>query len=291
MHGLISVNGYYTSEAETYRNERLKEEFKKLGVKADIAANNRPVPTGGGFDADFVVFFDKDVHLAAMMEAAGVPVFNSSVALENTDDKVKTAIILSSHGVSVPATIPGPKRYYGGTDPEFLKTVGEKLSYPLVLKPCRGSLGRGVCLVNSLEELIAADSALEEDKLYQKFVGRKGVSIRAVVVGGKFLCAVKLSNDKDFRSNAALGGRPEKIILDGEYRETAEKTAEILGLDYCGVDFCADSPAVLEVNGNAYFGTTEKTTGVNVAGKYAEYIVNAVGRIKNGPKRTGEKHG
>ena len=59
----------------------------------------------------------------------------------------------------------------------------------------------------------------------------------------------------------------------------AEKAAQALKLDYCGVDllYGEDGPVLCEVNSNAFFEGLEAATGVNVAKLYAEYIVGTMG--------------
>ena len=60
---------------------------------------------------------------------------------------------------------------------------------------------------------------------------------------------------------------------------SAERVAEILGLDYCACDLLIGSdgePILTEVNSNAFFAEGERVTGVDVAGAYAEYIVRNI---------------
>ena len=55
--------------------------------------------------------------------------------------------------------------------------------------------------------------------------------------------------------------------------------AEILQLDYCGIDILFgdnDTPLVCEVNSNAFFEGIEGTTGVNVAREYAKHILRTI---------------
>ena len=73
----------------------------------------------------------------------------------------------------------------------------------------------------------------------------------------------------------------EETGLSKEYIEICEKTANILNLDYCGIDILEGEdgkPVVCEVNSNAFFNEAEKVTGVNIAGAYAKHIVNEMNK-------------
>lgn len=276
MRGLIVVNGYYKTAASVHQAERMQEELGALGAEAEIYENNRPWSLGKSFGGDFAVFFDKDAYLARALEADGIRVFNSSRATENADDKIKTQLILQRRpGLSLPDTIPAPLRYVKGIDRAFLKETAEKLGFPMVVKTARGSLGEGVFLARGFDELVALEERLSpQDRLYQKYyAGSRGESYRALIVGGKLLCAMRLRNPDDFRSNAAEGGLAERAELPKEHAEAAVAAAEALELDYCGVDLFTDGPAVIEVNAGAYFMNIERATGVNAAGAYARHIL------------------
>ena len=87
---------------------------------------------------------------------------------------------------------------------------------------------------------------------------------------------MKRSSETDFRSNIELGGVGEAFELPEPFKAVAERAASALGLDYCGLDllFGDDgSPILCEVNSNAFFAGIERVTGVNIAGRYAEHII------------------
>jgi len=130
-------------------------------------------------------------------------------------------------------------------------------------------------LARNRTELIAQNKRLWHiPHHYQKYCGRFGSDIRVYVVGGKSVAAVRRDNTDDFRANAGLGGKVTILADTNEYIKVAEQAAKIIDLDYCAVDFAADTDGVilLEVNSNAYFEVAEKATGINIAGAYIEYI-------------------
>ena len=139
-------------------------------------------------------------------------------------------------------------------------------------------MGKNVYLAENIEELKAvAEKVKCSPHLFQKYLGaKKGTDVRVIVIGGKAVAVMERFNDKDFRSNVALGGKCRKIDPPASFIKAAEKCAKLLKLDYCGVDLLYGDngePYVCEVNSNAFFFGISETTGINVARLYAEYIV------------------
>lgn len=292
MEGLIFVNPYLIPKESVAQAERLKAEFAALGVKMRIVGDGFLNVTISGdalraeYDCDFAVFLDKDKYLSGALKKKGIRLFNSHDSIRVCDDKAETYLALAGKGLNIPQTVFGGLCYK--EDAEIVsgaaEKIAEKLGLPLVIKESFGSMGKGVYLAETLDEL---KSVMEKVKckphLFQRYLGAKrGVDVRVIVIGGKAVAAMERYNEKDFRSNVALGGKCRNIDPPAEFITVAEKCAEILGLDYCGVDLLygdKGEPFVCEVNSNAFFFGFERTTGVNVARLYAEYIVR---KIKNG---------
>lgn len=283
MKGAIVVNGYYVSEAYSHQVRRLQEEFSARNVAINVYKNNSPVLLGSHFNIDFAVFLDKDTVLARMMEKDGVMVFNSSFSIEATDSKIKTALLLSNYDIKMPQAIPAPVQYKYYFDKEYLKVVGEKLGYPLVVKTAQGSLGTGVFLANNEEELCEIDKNLGNcEKLYQQFIAEsRGKSYRVIVIGNKVVTALLLENEKDFRSNVNLGGIAKVVHLNPNYTFLAENISRYLDLDYCGIDFFVGNEMLLEVNSNAFYKKAEEISKINIAKAYTDYILDVMGEITN----------
>ena len=232
---------------------------------------------------DFAVYLDKDKYLGKMLEKTGLRLFNSAAAVETCDDKMTTYLALLGAGVRLAKSIPAPLCYTPNAkaDEIFLQMLAKELGFPLVMKHSYGSFGAGVRLVRDMSELIQTEQEnLYRPHFYQAFIAEaSGRDIRVIVIGGKAAAAMeRVAMNGEFRSNIELGGRGKKIELAPEIATLAEKAAQTLGLDYCGVDVLqtSDGGVICEVNSNAFFEGLESTTGVNVAKKYAEYITEQV---------------
>ena len=275
------VNGYYKSNSYTNQVNRIIEEFQFLEIKIEIYSNKEPIVIGQKFKWDFVIFLDKDINFAKILQESGVIVINSPNAIELADNKNKTSIYLSKYDIKLPKTIPAPKQYKYQLDINYCKKVIEILKLPLIVKSAYGSLGMQVYKADTLDELIKiVDNLKCEEFCYQEYVKTsEGISIRAILIDKKVVCAMSLTNNKDFRSNAHLGGKAKDIKLSDKQKEMAEKIAVTMDLDYCGIDFFGNSDMPIEVNSNAFFETIESVCKVNVAKIFAQYIINKVGKV------------
>lgn len=282
MKCLIVVNAYIKNKSQISQAQRIADELTLLGVDCKIVKNINLSEIKNGRiiaeNADVCVFLDKDRAAARLLERSGIKLFNCAEAIENCDDKMLTHIALANNDIPMPDSLYAPLCYYSDArvNEAFLKSV-EKLGYPLVAKKCFGSLGAGVYLIKNYAELEAFENAHKlEAHFYQKFIGSGGEDIRVIVIGGRFVCAMERRNDADFRSNIELGGQGKRFIADNNLIKLCEKVAEILKLDYCGIDVLLGNDgkySVCEVNSNAFFAEAERVCGVNIAKKYAEHII------------------
>ncbi len=290
MKGIIIVNPYGFPNNSIKQAERLKEEFDILGVKVQIVNNaftllsiEKDKLISQLEEVDFAVFLDKDKYLSIQLTKLGIRLFNSHHSIRICDDKGETCLALVNAGVNMPKTMFAPLCYRkeGKLNLDYADIIIENLKLPVIVKESYGSQGFGVHKANNKEELIAL---MEQFKLkphiYQQYIGEKpGVDVRVIVIGKKVVASMERRNDSDFRSNIGQGGSGEKIVLHDSFRQTAEQCANVLGLDYCGVDLLYGNngePIVCEVNSNAFFEGIEKTTGINVAKLYAQYIIDEI---------------
>lgn len=288
--GLIIVNAYLNNPSIENQVKRLTEEFARFDVFITVKTgaefplyidNSRVTSEISGYD--FCIFLDKDKYLSNMLEKTGLPLFNSAKAIETCDDKMLTYIALSGSGINLIKTLPG-LLCYNRNSPISIKTIEKienKLGYPVVVKESFGSLGKGVYKADNREELISlAEKVKPFPHIFEEFVSSSaGEDTRVIVVGGKVIAAMKRKSETDFRSNISLGGKGFKTEISSEMKAAAEKTATILKLDYCGIDFLKGfdgEPVVCEVNSNAFFKGVETITGINVAGAYAKHIYDKI---------------
>ena len=162
MNGIIITNQELGHSK--YKIQRFKEEFFKLGVGLDIFTNDGTLAVikNNSIEinipkTDFVIYLDKDIYLAKELEKNGYRLFNRPDFIKLCDDKMLTSIACSNAGIKMPKTIACPLFYSEHLKEEnltFLDNVIDELGLPLVFKRVYGSLGEGIHLVHTKEELV-----------------------------------------------------------------------------------------------------------------------------------------
>lgn len=293
MKGYLIVNGFLDNHRFTVLYEMLLSAFEKENISIKLISNKdiyQKIALKNDLECDFIIFWDKDILLAKLLENQGYRLYNSSETIRICDDKGLTFISLLNNSlyeeISIPKTILAPFTFENieYNDYSFIDNVIEDLKYPFIIKENKGSFGTGVYLINNKDDLNEIiNKTKTKSILFQEYVKEsKGRDIRVMTVGGKALGAVLKKNENDFRSNVLTGGKMYKLDktifprLD-EYLQKAEIISSILHLDFGSVDFLIgkdDVPILCEVNSNAHFKTFFTVTGINLASNLAKYIKN-----------------
>ena len=81
MNGILLVNHFLKGEKYSTLHNHLVSAAKKCSINLDIKTNLELATQKA--NADFVLFWDKDINLAKRLEKSNIPVFNSASAIEN----------------------------------------------------------------------------------------------------------------------------------------------------------------------------------------------------------------
>ena len=202
---------------------------------------------------------------------------NSAAGISNSRDKLRALQILSRHDIGIPHTC------FVRRKQDVLPAIERVGGAPVIIKLLEGTQGVGVILADSVkiaEAIIETLQSAKQNVLIQKFVGESaGRDIRAFVVGDRVVAAMRrVAQGGEFRSNVHRGGVAEAIELDSEYRETAVRSAQIMGLRVAGVDMLEgeEGPQVMEVNSSPGLEGIETSTQLDVAGAIIDYIERQV---------------
>lgn len=285
MKGWLIVNEFLNWNKFNEIHTWLLDAAKRHGISMELKTNAQVLIVLSEAkalpDLDFILFWDKDVRLAQYLEQSGYRVFNSSEAIRICDDKSLTHLTLMKAGIPMPETIIAPFTYenIGYTNVEFLDEVGSFLGFPMVVKECFGSFGQQVYLVKDMEELRDKVRQIgSKPMLFQKYIHTTfGRDLRLQVVGNEVVASMlRFSNTGDFRANLTIGGKMKPHTPTKRQWELAVESCKILGLDFGGIDLLfddQDEPIVCEVNSNAHFKNIYDCTGINVADRIMNYLL------------------
>jgi ribosomal protein S6--L-glutamate ligase len=202
---------------------------------------------------------------------------NTAHGISNSRDKLRSLQILSRHGVGLPRTT------FVRDKKDVLPAIERVGGAPVIIKLIEGTQGIGVLLAESVKQAESIIELLQSQKqnvLIQKFVAEsKGRDIRAFVVGDQVVAAMRrVAQGQEFRSNVHRGGVAEPVELSEEFRETAVRCTQIMGLRVAGVDMLegTDGPQIMEVNSSPGLEGIETCTGLDIAGVVIDYIAAQV---------------
>lgn len=297
--GWIIYNGHLPGKKFLDFVQWLQEAARKKGVSTTIIKNNHLLVRmhGDGSEIlskikangrpDFVLFGDKDLPLARQLEAMKIPVFNSSEAIEISDNKIDSYQLFAQHHLPIPETIAAPKIFPHPTelDTESFSEIGEILGFPLVIKEAFGSFGKQVYLVHDENEMLnKAREIQDRPYLFQKFIETSfGRDIRLNVVGDQVVAAMIRTSANDFRANVTAGAGMEVYSPTKREIELAVAATKAIGADYAGVDLLFgdnQQPILCEINSNAHIRNIYNCTGINVADYIIDHILSKL--KKNG---------
>jgi ribosomal protein S6--L-glutamate ligase len=229
------------------------------------AAVVRTMPAGS---LEQVVFRMDLLHAAA---AAGVRVLNPPRAVEACVDKYLTNVRLLAAGLPVPETVACQRA-------DDAQAAFDRLGGDVVVKPLFGAEGRGMVRVADPELAWRTFRAVEQTGgvIYlQRFVPHPGWDLRAFVIGGKVVAAMKRTARGDWRTNVAQGGTTERAELALPERKLAVQAAEAVGAAVAGIDLLPGPGGewyVIEVNAVPGWRALAAATGQDIAKTLVRFL-------------------
>lgn len=219
------------------------------------------------------------ISLLEHFEDADIYVMNPAYSFRRAKDKYATLTSLHKAGIRVPRT-------YIGENLEaavhFVEEVGD-----VVIKPLIGARGMGSIRAEHPELTYRAMKFIHQlgQVLYvQELIEKPDRDIRAFVIGGQLVAAMYRylpeGDDNEWRTNVHGGGKAELTTLSPEYEECAIKAAEVLKLDYTGVDIIEskDGPCVIEANASPSWSALAKVTNLDIAGMIIDQLIEQSAR-------------
>ncbi len=204
------------------------------------------------------------------------PMLNEPNTVLTSIHKFATAATLADWNIQVPDALLALSN-------DRLNQDRERFGEVAVYKTAIGTHGGGTWKVDLTEPV--NPKVGNRQAFLQQLIDRdeeKHRDLRVYVVGDEIIGAMyRYAPEGDWRTNVALGGAVEDATdsMPNEAAETALYAADVLGLDYAGVDLIEghDGWYVLEVNPTAGFKGLYQATGTSPAPYIAQLAIESVG--------------
>ena len=260
----------YTQE-DAEKNEwfisRLRAEFMRYGVELTLKIILKNLDFGDELQKnkpDFAIVRSICPTLNAVLERAGVRVFNNAKTAKIACDKWQTYVFCKKENIPVLPT---------------WKHKPLHKTYPFVMKTADGHGGAEVFWVADKGDYCRRKKQLKgRSYLLQQPCDTLGKDMRVYAIGGTIIGAVMRSSTTDFRSNFSLGGNIEKAEADESQRAIVQTLYDKLQFDYIGIDFLPYKGGWVlnELEDSAGARMLYATTDIDVVKVYVEYIIKHI---------------
>jgi len=214
------------------------------------------------------------LHALILFDNNGIPCVNHPDVALTCGDKLLTSKALAANNV------PQPDVSIAFTEESAIEAI-EEMGYPVVIKPAVGSWGRLLAKINDRD---AAEAVLEHKTILgsyhhsifyiQKYVEKRGRDIRSFVVGDECIAAIYRTSEH-WITNTARGAKASKCEISDEIRDLSLRAAKAVGGGVVAIDLFETNDGLLvnEVNYTMEFKNSIDTTGVNIPGYIADYVI------------------
>jgi ribosomal protein S6--L-glutamate ligase len=226
--------------------------------------------------------------VVSQLELMGIPVLNGAYGIAASRNKMRSLQLLAAAGIGVPRTVMA-------SDPSGLKEMVRLVGgVPVLVKLLSANEKSGVMLCESLQSLEAALEAilgLGQNIVVQQYVrGAKGQDLRALVVGGEVVAAMRRSPPAGrFARSLRRGAQFERAEIPPAFERVAAEAARVLRLEVCAIDMLdvKGRPLVFEVNSSPSIREAEAVCGVDIAARIVDRAISRAEARAPAPRRRG----
>jgi ribosomal protein S6--L-glutamate ligase len=166
----------------------------------------------------------------------GVPVLNTALAIARSRDKLRAMQLLTKRNIDVPVTV------CARTPDSIDLALSHVGGPPVIVKLQQGAQGIGTMIAETpqaVTSLLETLWAMGQDIVLQQYIAEaKGRDLRAIVVGGRVVAAMRRqAKAGEFRSNLHRGGLGVSAELDPRCRRAAIAATRVKGIERAsGID-------------------------------------------------------
>lgn len=215
---------------------------------------------------------------SAIFEGANIFTVNNANTINLCQNKLISSMMLLKAGIRTPKTAIA-------FDENTALAVAKQIGYPVVVKPIEGSWGRMVAKADNEENLRTIIEYHKYTSTYfnsvfmiQEFVNKPNRDIRIFSIGDEAPVGIYRVNDKNWKTNTALGAKAEPLHPNEELRELAIKTSELFHGFFLGIDVFEDPKEgyiVNEVNSVPEYKNTVRVNNFDIS----SFLINKIKEV------------
>ena len=196
----------------------------------------------------------------------GVPVLNTALAIARSRDKLRAMQLLTKRNIDVPVTV------CARTPDSIDLALSHVGGPPVIVKLQQGAQGIGTMIAETpqaVTSLLETLWAMGQDIVLQQYIAEaKGRDLRAIVVGGRVVAAMRRqAKAGEFRSNLHRGGLGVSAELDASAAAPPSRPRGSWDSRW-RASTCsrrARGPKILEINSSPGLEGIERASGIDVA--------------------------
>lgn len=217
------------------------------------------------------------LELLRVAEAQGVRVFSPATSMLRLIDRLSCTVTLRNHGIPMPDTC-------------VTESIDDAIAFvhqseAVVLKPLFSTKARGMTVLSADDgddNLKQALDTFQRDNpvLYiQRKIALSGRDMGLMFLGGDYLGAyARVAQNDSWNTTIHSGGKYENVVPTEEIIAMAHKAQSLFDMDFTTVDVAeTDNGAIcFEVSAFGGFKGGLEGTGIDVAERYADYVLKAI---------------
>ncbi len=212
------------------------------------------------------------LEVLRLLDESGLRIYSRPLSIMRVIDRLACTVTLQCGEIPMP-----PITVTENID------VGQKaiaLYGEAVLKPLYSTKARGMIKLKDSPDVYEGLKQFKRNNqvMYiQKAVKLPGRDLGVAFLGGKYLTTyARKINGSSWTSSTAFGGTYEAYEPDGKVIDLAARAQALFGLDFTCVDVAETEEGlmVFEVSAFGGFRGIERTSGIDAARCYAQYVLN-----------------
>lgn len=267
----------------------IAKELRNLGKKVDILHWTNFFPLSHKLDLpnyDLIYLriagtFSVRFVLVTQLELMGYRLINNPRSIFITNNKFLGCSVVKEV-IKVPPTFLVSRR-------ENLKEVPSKINFPFVLKPIISIGGKGVIKIGNQEQLEEYYKKVDPRRIKkrpvyaQEFVDFDRL-VRVIMVGDEVIdAAYDKLEEGDWKCSVCVNPNVKPYPIDKKLRNLALRVKSVTKQEICMLDiFEKDGEYTFnEINNQCDLSYMQQATGINHAGKIAEYLIKEAAKKHN----------